>query len=302
MNKKLKLSLLGTLIATSFLAITLPIVSCSSSTSSDIELFTTNDMGELKIYVTELLTSKMEDAKTINDKKNLAKEWSKGKVVPDDVEALFSSNLKLKDSDENEVGYNIAIENITFETEITIPNSGSIPGIKLRVNFKDGYHGDVWIQTDDLGSIEINYIEDSIENVKNAVIESLKKKMKETIGYENQLELADSWKVGSLVPKYVEDEIRANLIFNYEDVKYDDVVDSVTFETKTLVKEGENILGPKIKISFDDQYISQDPIIIETGDLGNTSPPIANILIPNNADIIEVAKNLTDGLIKELNS
>ncbi|MGL5640351.1 MAG: hypothetical protein ACRDCD_01710, partial [Mycoplasmoidaceae bacterium] len=35
MNKKIKLSLLGTLVAGSALAITLPIVSCSGSTSED---------------------------------------------------------------------------------------------------------------------------------------------------------------------------------------------------------------------------------------------------------------------------
>ncbi|MGL4616913.1 MAG: hypothetical protein ACRCUM_01620, partial [Mycoplasmoidaceae bacterium] len=87
MNKKVKLSLLGILMASSVLTIILPIVSCSAS-SEEEEIITNNtlfanedDLKAVEKSVAKLLKYELEFVKTNQAQKNIVNEWKENEMI-----------------------------------------------------------------------------------------------------------------------------------------------------------------------------------------------------------------------------
>lgn len=157
MNKKIKLSLLGTLIAGSALAITLPIVSCSSSTSEDVKLtaFSTENTTAVENGITLWLTTHIQAGADKAAQEKIAAEWKTGQKIHTDGLAKIQKNMKFKDADGNEISGEKAIESVEYTSDTTIGESGDdITGPKLKINFKSGYTGDITLTTGTLGTVK----------------------------------------------------------------------------------------------------------------------------------------------------
>lgn len=133
MNKKIKLSLLGTLIAGSALAVTLPIVSCSAST--DVVLTgTVTPAAALayRSYVTKATT-----VATQQERLNV------GHIVPagDDFNALVAAITFKDDADVDAVVNAVdVIESFVVKTEAEVTAEGVFAtGAVITVNLKSGF-------------------------------------------------------------------------------------------------------------------------------------------------------------------
>ena len=136
MNKKIKLSLLGTLIAGSALAVTLPIVSCSAST--DVVLTGTVNANAAVAYRAYVLA-----AATKEEQQVLV---TKGHKVPAgaDFDKLVAA-ITFKDDADVDATFVSAdvIESFEVTTATTIETAGTIPtGAIVTVNLKSGFSSD----------------------------------------------------------------------------------------------------------------------------------------------------------------
>ncbi|MGL5246267.1 MAG: hypothetical protein ACRC8C_01715 [Mycoplasmoidaceae bacterium] len=154
MNKKIKLSLLGALIAGSALAITLPIVSCSAS--SDVALTVVDaSLNTVTADMTGKFNKAMTDALDNAAQVALAESWKVGDKISADNLTVIKNDLKFTDADGKEIFGTDVIENVEYFTKTTVGVAGSsISGPKLRVIFKSGYTSDkeVSIQVGSLGT------------------------------------------------------------------------------------------------------------------------------------------------------
>ncbi|MGL4616950.1 MAG: hypothetical protein ACRCUM_01810 [Mycoplasmoidaceae bacterium] len=146
MNKKIKLSLLGTLIAGSALAITLPMVSCSGSTEEVkvVELTVTDAvLKDATDAITNDLHDKMQvTSKTWEDQKEFADKWPvKGEVQGDGQLELIQNALKFTDADGKEVDGKTAVLKATYESETIVPETEgeNITSPIIHIHLKDGY-------------------------------------------------------------------------------------------------------------------------------------------------------------------
>lgn len=279
MNKKLKISLLGILIAGSVLAITLPIVSCSSSTASETKLIV--DESVMKTVVDAITVSfkdKMQENDNRADQVKLAATWKVDEVIPKEELDIIEKELKFKNGN-NEVTYKEAVKSIIFTKSAIVGEFGEeIIGPKLKVNLNDGYISDqdITIQVDNLGNVAINNViptETSLNDATSAIKKILTDEMAAQPDYDKQVELGIEWSVGSELKADWLNEIKSKLNFvdaNGETFSGNDVIKSITFNSETDVPiNSGNIVGPKLKISLNDAYISNEDIIIDSGSLGN---------------------------------
>lgn len=216
MNKKLKISILGTLIATSALAITLPIVSCSSSTSNDVKL-TLVDESNVTNTVTKSLHDKIQRSGITNDEQvQIINSWIVDSSIPESALDSIKDILKFKDGDNKEFGYDDVVKSVTFNSKTVINESGSITSPRLRVNFKDGYTGNIIIQVGDLGSVVpiVLTVDSSIMlGTVIAITNSLTNEMQKDGNKRKQMEIAEKWAIGSEVSREHLDSIREVLKF-----------------------------------------------------------------------------------------
>lgn len=297
MNKKIKLSILGTLILTSTLAFTLPIVSCSSSTSNDVELSITNEVKKaVENAITNSLTNKMGEAITKEEKQALADSWKVGDEIPEYAKNSIKDLLIFKGGNE-EFKYDDAVKNVYFETKTQITVDGLIKGPKLRINFKNGYTGDVTIQTGIIGNISNDYLymdASVLNNVTYAVTKILKIEMDKADSYKAQVAQAAKWSVGSEIPEYVLSSIKNILKFkdsNNKEFGYDEVVKSINFTKSAIIGElGEEIIGPELKVNFKDGY--DGTVIIQVGNLGTVAG--IGITLVDDGGLDETAKDLNN--------
>ena len=131
MNKKIKLSLLGTLIAGSALAVTLPIVSCSAST--DVVLTGTVSTNAGAAYI-----AYVKKGADVTAQQKLVDE---GHIVPAgvDFDALVAA-ITFKDDADAVVAAVDVIESFVVKTGVKMTSAGVFPsGVVLTVNLKSGY-------------------------------------------------------------------------------------------------------------------------------------------------------------------
>ena len=134
MNKKIKLSLLGTLIAGSALAVTLPIVSCSAST--DVVLTPT----AVTATATTAYAAYVKTATTVAGQQALV---TKGhKITSGDAFTALLGSVTFVETDDTTVVVSAAdaIESFEVTTTVAVTASAEIPaGVILTVHLKGGF-------------------------------------------------------------------------------------------------------------------------------------------------------------------
>ena len=134
MNKKIKLSLLGTLIAGSALAVTLPIVSCSAST--DVVLTATAD----KAKATTAVTTAVAAAADLDAQKAIITLGNK--ITTGTVFTALRGSVTFVETDDTTVVVSAtdAIESFEVTTTVAVTASAEIPaGVILTVHLKGGF-------------------------------------------------------------------------------------------------------------------------------------------------------------------
>lgn len=147
MNKKIKLSLLGTLIAGSALAVTLPIVSCSAST--DVVLTPT----AVTATATTAYAAYVKTATTVAGQQALV---TKGhKITSGDAFTALLGSVTFVETDDTTVVVSAtdAIESFEVTKGVNVETAKEIPaGVELTVHLKGGYTTDV-VLTISLGTL-----------------------------------------------------------------------------------------------------------------------------------------------------
>ena len=140
MNKKIKLSLLGTLIAGSTLAVTLPIVSCSAYAADVVLTHTITENIAVDTMTTYLRSANLKDQNLI---------LSEGHIITHSAVItglLGAVTFVEKDDATITVKSSDAIANFEVTTGSTGFAAGAaIPDVTLTVNLKDGYTTDIAI-------------------------------------------------------------------------------------------------------------------------------------------------------------
>ncbi|MGL4616986.1 MAG: hypothetical protein ACRCUM_01995 [Mycoplasmoidaceae bacterium] len=117
MNEKLKLSILGTLNASSKLFIALPIVSCSTSSENNVSknsILNPNfdELITASKKVTKFLRDELLSAKTKQAQKNIIGKWKLENEIPSDYINSFKNVLNFTDEDGNIVNSVNYIESV----------------------------------------------------------------------------------------------------------------------------------------------------------------------------------------------
>ena len=143
MNKKIKLSLLGTLIAGSALAITLPIVSCSASNNNNNNntlLVNKTSFERATSIAQNTLRGIMEKAATSVEQNAIVETWKIGAEISLDLSNAIKKELQFTNSSNEKISGDLVVEKITYLTEVQIGITGdSIVGPKLEIILKSEY-------------------------------------------------------------------------------------------------------------------------------------------------------------------
>lgn len=139
MNEKIKLSLLGTLVVGSALAVTLPIVSCSTSTNNTLLVDKTSFESATTI-AQDILKEIIGVATTYDDQIAIAKTWTIGAEVSLDLSNAIKKALEFTNSSNEKISGDLVVEKITYLTQSTIGSKGdTILGPKLDIILKSEY-------------------------------------------------------------------------------------------------------------------------------------------------------------------
>ncbi|MGL5640550.1 MAG: hypothetical protein ACRDCD_02790 [Mycoplasmoidaceae bacterium] len=278
MNKKIKLSLLLSLIASSTLAITLPIVSCSSSTELEEEQIVTNktlfvnesDLETAQSFITNLLKDELSFAKTNQAQKNIVNEW---KELPTASIVAIKNTLNFKNTDGINFSGMDVIENIVFSNKGSVPGpGGNIQGPELQVVLKSEYNStsDILIQVGSLGKAlgDIFPENDSNGNFDRAIRklqENFVNEFRNLKTRDEQQAFLNSCAKDSEIKSSYQDEFKKNLLFTVDTNIYtaNQVIKSITFnsEPKTLPGQGAIVFAPQLKINLKPQFAPNKDIL-----------------------------------------
>ncbi len=142
MNKKIKLSLLGTLIAGSALAVTLPIVSCSASNNNNDNTLLVDEtsLKSANIAAQNTLKGIIGTATTSAEQNAILETWIIGSEVSLDLSNAIKNALQFTNNSNEKISGDLAIEKVTYLTEVQIGVTGeSILGPKLEIILKSEY-------------------------------------------------------------------------------------------------------------------------------------------------------------------
>ncbi|MGL4617110.1 MAG: hypothetical protein ACRCUM_02630 [Mycoplasmoidaceae bacterium] len=140
MNKKIKLSLLGTLIVGSALSITLPIVSCSSANQYLLTLIYAEGESKesLESIATESLQSLINLKGTEEEKINFINTWTRNSEVPSELSTEIFKIVSFNDINKNPIDVALAIEKVIFASETT-PKTEEFDGPTIRIILNKDY-------------------------------------------------------------------------------------------------------------------------------------------------------------------
>ena len=145
MNKKIKLSLLGTLLTSSALAITLPIVSCSASNNKILTIVSATGNPDYKIElekkVNELLTFIMQDSATNKDQHGFASTLILGIRVNEAIFNQIKKTIKFEDSNKNVIPFDEVVSKIFYVSKTIVSETAgvAIQGPIIRIDLKYGF-------------------------------------------------------------------------------------------------------------------------------------------------------------------
>ena len=136
MNEKIKLSLLGTLVVGSALAVTLPIGSCSTSTNNALLVDKTSPERPTSI-AQDILKGIIGVAITSAEQIEIAKTWTIGPEVSLDLSNAIKKALAFTTSSNDKITGDLVVEKITYLSESTIRSKGEVMlGPKLDISLK----------------------------------------------------------------------------------------------------------------------------------------------------------------------
>ncbi|MGL4617205.1 MAG: hypothetical protein ACRCUM_03120, partial [Mycoplasmoidaceae bacterium] len=153
---------------------------------------------------------------------------------------------------------NDVIESITFYSTTTIPTSGTINGIKLKVHIKAPYSWNSNILQlgnlgDAIGDLFLINLGDYFNQVGAIYVSYLT--MADT--YENRKILVESWELGNQIYPEAIDVFKKETTFRLNDVfiSGDDVIDYVTYNTNGFYPEpGVMASTPNFKFHLKPEY------------------------------------------------
>ncbi|MGL4617109.1 MAG: hypothetical protein ACRCUM_02625, partial [Mycoplasmoidaceae bacterium] len=278
----IKLSLLGALITCSALAVTLPIVSCSSSTINPPTVepiyvtVNSNDLIAVETIATDLLIDAIKDIQTIDGQKIILDSWSLGKELSTEDSDLIKSNLNFKNSSGETINGNVVIESVIFNSNVQLSSLPGeiIKGPELKVNLKTNEYisqTDVLIETSDIGFVasgNLNLIDDGgLDRTERTITRIKADLIRDSL---NKKALVESWLFGREVSSDILEIVKSNLNFdiNGTSVSGNLAIKSVTYNTSSVYPPvGEIIRGPQLRINFYSKYDSLTEFLIQVSDL-----------------------------------
>ena len=283
MNKKIKFSLLGTLIVSSSLAMALPIVSCSSSTSEETPTKTLKvDLGNSSTDATKAITSLFNAKKTFQEQENLLAGWT--------------ANAQLDPS----VDYLHAVAGISFSKSFAPLISGSPTSTaQLKIIFTKEYlsSANTFIEIGSLGNpVASTELTPTLNNSTKDATSAFKKLFDAGTTFYEQKDLLASWAIGKQVDPTVFEAIKNTITFvnGTAPISFDVAVDRIeiskSFDPLTA---GVAPTGAELKIIFKNGYTSSPETIIPISSLGFAKA------IPLEFDVLlttELEKVMSNGL------
>ncbi|MGL5591516.1 MAG: hypothetical protein ACRDCF_02145 [Mycoplasmoidaceae bacterium] len=283
MNKKMKLSLLGILIASSVLTIILPIVSCSAS-SEEEEIITNNtlfanedDLKAVEKSVAKLLKYELQFTKTNQAQKNIVNEWKENEMINSAYMDAIKNKLNFKNSDGKDFKGIDVIESVIFYNNGEVPSAGGIilsPKLKVIINSKYTSPSDILISSQSLGvALDDITIENQSQANDYATI-PFNNVFSDAKTRDEQKELLNSWKIGEEVPGYLDyfffgEKNFVNFKLGNLSLPSKDVMESVTFySVPELPNKGESVENIILKINFKLGYDTPQDFMLSTSNIG----------------------------------
>ena len=278
MNKKIKFSLLGTLIVSSSLAMALPIVSCSSSTSEETPTKTLKvDLGNSSTDATKAITSLFNAKKTFQEQEDLLAGWTTDAQLDASIITAIRKNIKFTDDTGANIEYVYAVAGISFSKSFAPLISGSPTSTaQLKIVFTKEYLSsvDVFIEIGSLGNLVAStIITSTLNNSAKDATDALKKVFDAKKTFYEQKDLIASWKIGKVVDQSVFEAIQKTMTFvddgTKEPVSFVDAVDRVEISKPfNPLTPGVAPTGAELKVVLKTGYISSLETFIPISSLG----------------------------------
>ena len=278
MNKKIKFSLLGTLIVSSSLAMALPIVSCSTNSSEETPTKTLKvDLGNSATDATKAITSLFNAKKTFQEQENLLAGWTADAQLDASIITAIRKNIKFTDDTGANIEYVYAVAGISFSKSFAPLISGSPTSTaQLKIVFTKEYLSsvDVFIEIGSLGNLVAStIITSTLNNSAKDATDALKKVFDAKKTFYEQKDLIASWKIGKVVDQSVFEAIQKTMTFvddgTKEPVSFVDAVDRVEISKPfNPLTPGVAPTGAELKVVLKTGYISSLETFIPISSLG----------------------------------
>ena len=280
MNKKIKFSLLGTLIVSSSLAMALPIVSCSTSTPEPTPTPTptktlTTSLGNSAIDATKAISSLFNAKKTFQDQENLLAGWTANAQLDPSVISAIRKNVKFTDDTGATVDYLHAVAGISFSKSFAPLISGSPTSTaQLKIVFTKEYlsSADAFIEIGSLGNpVASTELTPNLNASSKDATSAFKILFDAGKTFYEQEDFLASLAIGNQVDPSVFEAIKKTMTFvnGATPISFDDAVDKIEISKPfDPLIAGVAPTGAELKVIFKNGYTSSPDTIIPIDSLG----------------------------------
>lgn len=280
MNKKIKFSLLGTLIVSSSLAMALPIVSCSTSTPEPTPPPTptktlTTSLGNSAIDATKAISSLFNAKKTFQDQENLLAGWTANAQLDPSVISAIRKNVKFTDDTGATVDYLHAVAGISFSKSFAPLISGSPTSTaQLKIVFTKEYlsSADAFIEIGSLGNpVASTELTPNLNASSKDATSAFQILFDAGKTFYEQEDFLASLAIGNQVDPSVFEAIKKTMTFvnGATPISFDDAVDKIEISKPfNPLIAGVAPTGAELKVIFKNGYTSSPDTIIPIDSLG----------------------------------
>lgn len=276
MNKKIKFSLLGTLIVSSSLAMALPIVSCSTSTPEPTPTKTLKtSLGNSAIDATKAISSLFNAKKTFQDQEDLLAGWTANAQLDPSVISAIRKNVKFTDDTGATIDYLHAVAGISFSKSFAPLISGSPTSTaQLKIVFTKEYlsSADAFIEIGSLGNpVASTELTPNLNASTKDATNAFKILFDAGKTFYGQKDLLASWAIGKQVDPSVFEAIKKTMTFvnGATPISFDDAVDKIEISKPfDPLIAGVAPTGAELKVIFKNGYTSSPETIIPISSLG----------------------------------
>lgn len=278
MNKKIKFSLLGTLIVSSSLAMALPIVSCSTSTPEPTPTPTktlTTSLGNSAVDATKAISSLFNAKKTFQDQENLLAGWTANAQLDPSVITAIRKNVKFTDDTGATVDYLHAVAGISFSKSFAPLISGSPTSTaQLKIVFTKEYlsSADAFIEIGSLGNpVASTELTPNLNASSKDATSAFKILFEAGKTFYEQEDFLASLAIGNQVDPSVFEAIKKTMTFvnGATPISFDDAVDKIEISKPfDPLIAGVAPTGAELKVIFKNGYTSSPDTIIQIDSLG----------------------------------